>query len=111
MNINLALAGYVLPGMAVVFGFPMALGLVPPNQFCGFRTRKTLSSPEVWHPANRVCGWSLVIAGIVAIAVNAQFQLHHAGSPPLSQQFFMSISTGALLLLAMVISAIYLQKL
>jgi hypothetical protein len=47
MDVKLALTAYVLPGLAVVFGIPMALGLVPPNRFYGYRTRRTLSSLDV----------------------------------------------------------------
>ena len=61
MDVTLALVAYVPPGLAVVFGIPMALGLVPPR-FYGYRTRRTLSSVDVWYRANRVCGWSLAIA-------------------------------------------------
>ena len=44
MDVKLALVAYVLPGLALVFGIPMALGLIPPNRFYGYRTRKTFSS-------------------------------------------------------------------
>ena len=43
MNLQLALITYVLPGMAIVLGIPMALKLIPPNHFYGYRTRKTFS--------------------------------------------------------------------
>ncbi|MGA8221363.1 MAG: SdpI family protein [Candidatus Acidiferrales bacterium] len=111
MDINLALVAYILPGMAVVFGLPMALGLVPPNRFYGFRTRKTLSSPEVWYPANQVCGWAMVVAGTVAILHNSHFHHQHADWPSTTQQISLSLSTGFLLLLAVAISALYLRKL
>jgi uncharacterized membrane protein len=105
------LVAYVLPGMAVVFGLPMALGLVPPNRFYGFRTRKTLSSADVWYPANRVSGWSLVIAGTVAIAHNVHFQHRHGDWPSTTQQFFISLSTAFLILLGLAFSALYVRKL
>lgn len=52
-----------------ILGMPMALGKVPPNSTYGFRTRKTLSRPEVWYAANRSMGIDLVVAGaVMAIA-------------------------------------------
>jgi hypothetical protein len=47
----------------VVVGLPMALDKVPPNSWYGFRTTKTLSSPSIWYPANRVMGRDLCVGG------------------------------------------------
>jgi uncharacterized membrane protein len=79
--VKLTLIAYVLPGLAVVFGVPMALGLVPPNRFYGYRTRKTLASADVWYRANRVSGWSLALAGIASLCHNALFRHDHADLP------------------------------
>jgi uncharacterized membrane protein len=111
MDPKIVLVAYVVPGMAPVFGIPMALGLVPPNRFYGFRTRKTLSSADVWYRANRFSGWTLAIAGIVAVGHNALFQHDHADWPSATQQVFMSVATGVLLLLSLVFSALYVRKL
>ena len=111
MNLQLALIAYILPGMAIVFGIPMALRLIPPNHFYGYRTRKTFSSPAIWYRANRFSGWALAIAGIVALAHNLYFRHTHADFPPAFQQLFMAVPTGLLLLLAMVFSALYVRKL
>ena len=48
----------------------MILDKVPPNGVYGFRTPKTLSSPEVWYPANRAAGWFMLAAMVVAICFN-----------------------------------------
>lgn len=111
MDFRLTLIAYVMPALAVVLGVPMALGLVPPNRFYGYRTRKTLSSVVVWYRANRISGSSLIIAGIAAIGHNALFQHDHANLPSATQQLFMTLSTGLLLVLALVISAFYVRKL
>jgi uncharacterized membrane protein len=55
------------PAITVLVAIPMILGKVPPNDFYGFRTPKTLSSPEVWYPANRMCGVFLATAGVVSL--------------------------------------------
>jgi uncharacterized membrane protein len=111
MDFRLTLIAYVMPALAVMLGVPMALGLVPPNRFYGYRTRKTLSSVVVWYRANRISGSSLIIAGIAAIGHNALFQHDHANLPSATQQLFMTLSTGLLLVLALVISAFYVRKL
>ena len=111
MNVNLALAGYVLPGLAVVLGIPMALRLVPPNRFYGYRTRKTLSSADIWYRANRVSGWSLAIAGIAALGHNVLFQRDHASWPSATQQLFMTVATALLIFGALAFSAFYVRKL
>ena len=36
----------------------------------GFRTPKTLSSPEVWYPANRASGWFMVAAAARSLCFN-----------------------------------------
>ena len=51
------LIGFVVPLVVLVLSMPMILDRVPPNSAYGFRTPKTLSSPEVWYPANRAAGW------------------------------------------------------
>jgi uncharacterized membrane protein len=111
MDVNLALVVYILPGLAVVLGIPMALRLIPPNRFYGYRTRKTLSSEDIWYRANRGFGWSLVIAGIAAFGHNLLFQRDHTDWLSTTQQLFMTIATALLLLLALAFSAFYVRKL
>jgi SdpI/YhfL family protein len=111
MDSRIVLVAYVLPGLAAVFGIPMGMGLIPPNRFYGFRTRKTLSSVDIWYRANRFSGWALAIAGIAAVGHNILFQHDHANLPSAMQQVFMSVSTSVLLLLSLVFSALYVRKL
>ncbi len=51
--------------LLIAVSVPMIRGRVKPNLFYGFRTRKTLSSKEIWYPANRYAGKALAIAGAV----------------------------------------------
>ena len=111
MDTNLMLVAYLFPGLAVVFGIPMALGLVPPNRFYGYRTRRTLSSAEIWYPANRACGWAMIAGGALAIAHNLYFRQTHAEWAPATQQLFMTVSTALVMLGALVFSALYVRKL
>jgi uncharacterized membrane protein len=62
---------YVMMGVLfAVLGTPLALRRVPPNRWYGFRTPKTLSTPEVWYAANRITGIDMCIGGMV-IALGA----------------------------------------
>jgi hypothetical protein len=54
----------------VIFGVlsvPLILRRVPPNRFYGFRTRVTLSSKDIWYPANAFFGWALLVAAVVGV--------------------------------------------
>jgi uncharacterized membrane protein len=61
----------LLVGLAI----PMMMRKVPPNQFYGFRTRKTLSDPRIWFDANRRAGVNLVIAALLSVAIWAGLAL------------------------------------
>ena len=52
--------GLVIAGISV----PMVLDKVPPNHLYGFRTKKTLSSKEIWYKSNRRAGKELLGAGL-----------------------------------------------
>ena len=60
---------YLLEGlMFMLVSRPMIQRRVSPNRFYGFRTPKTLSSPDIWYPANEFSGRRLFTAG-AAIAL------------------------------------------
>ena len=64
------LIGVGVPLLVLLLSVPMILGQVPPNGAYGFRTPKTLSSPDIWYPANRAAGWFMLAAMVVAICFN-----------------------------------------
>ena len=53
--------------LVILICVPMILEMVPPNNWYGFRTRRTLSDPNVWYPANRIAGQYLAVAGTVIV--------------------------------------------
>ncbi len=61
---NLFLIEVVLAAVAV----PLIRGWIPPNRLYGFRTEEALSTPDIWYPANRALGWSLLVAAVAALA-------------------------------------------
>ena len=59
--------GFLVGAAAIaIVSIPLILKLVPRNSFYGFRTAATLSSDEIWFPANRFAGWALLIAAGVS---------------------------------------------
>ncbi len=55
----------IAPILVIMVSVPLILNMVPRNRFYGFRTPRTRSSDEIWYPANRFSGITLMIAGIV----------------------------------------------
>lgn len=58
-----------LGALFIGLSIPFILRRVPPNRWYGFRTRKTLASPEVWYPANAYSSWLLLALGVVIMLV------------------------------------------
>jgi uncharacterized membrane protein len=61
----------IVPVLTIALSIPMVLGKIPPNRFYGFRTRKTLSNPEVWYRANRLAGIDLIVASLASLLASA----------------------------------------
>ena len=58
--------------MIGIAAIPLAAGLVPPNPYYGWPTRRSSSKPELWKQVNQVFGRAVVVAcGIAAIAIMA----------------------------------------
>ena len=54
---------FLMGVLLVVVAIPLILRRVKPNKIYGVRTRKSLSSPEIWYEINEYGGWVLVIMG------------------------------------------------
>jgi uncharacterized membrane protein len=99
-------ATYFLPVLVILLSVPLVLGKVPPNGAYGFRTPKTLSSPLIWYPANRVAGWSLIVAGAVALVLNVGLSLLAPGW----DDGVVAVTVGPLML-SLIPSYLYLRRL
>ncbi len=64
----------------VLISVPVVLGLVPRNRLYGVRTRSTLSSDEIWYPANRHGGIVIMLASATYLVV-ARLDPYHLGAP------------------------------
>jgi len=105
------LIAYVVPAIIVLLAIPMALGKVPPNGLYGFRTPKTMSSSDIWYPANRVAGVFMIAAAILSIVVNSVLLAMSPDWPDSTLSGWMSVSLIAPLLLSLVGSFVYLRRL
>ncbi|MEW6731571.1 MAG: SdpI family protein [Acidobacteriota bacterium] len=57
---------YFIMGLLYIgLGLPLYFKKIKPNRWYGFRTRKTLSDPEIWYAANKISGLDITIAGVV----------------------------------------------
>jgi uncharacterized membrane protein len=63
--ISLIVVGLV----GISLSIPMLLNKIPRNQVYGLRTRLTLSSDEIWYPANRFAAKLLIAWGIVNVLI------------------------------------------
>ena len=50
---------------------PLVLALVPRNRRYGFRSTKTLADDRLWYAANRLGGWTMLLASSVYLAFAA----------------------------------------
>ncbi len=51
----------------ILLAMPLILGKVPPNQWYGFRTAKTLADNRIWYPVNRIMGYDLLAVGTATV--------------------------------------------
>ena len=107
----LYLVGYWVPIIMAAVALPMVLGKVPPNRIYGFRTPKTLSSPNIWYPANRIAGWLMIAAGGLVFCHNLALLSKHPDWPWERLLTFLAVGDLIALLLASFVSLLYLRKL
>ena len=105
------LIAYLLPAILAVLAVPLALGLVPPNPLYGFRTPKTMSSPDIWYPANRFAGWLMIAAGALTLCFNYVFLSLRSNWADASVIPWIVGALVVFMLLGVVASILYLRKL
>ena len=72
----------VQKGQFISISIPLPFSKAPPNRYYGFRTRKTVSSEEIWHPANKFGARCFVVAGAVCLIAGAAGEVWLAHVPP-----------------------------
>lgn len=65
--------GWIFLGMGILFiaiALPLAYKKIGPNNWYGFRTKKSMSSLDVWYDVNSLTGKGMAIVGIALSVVN-----------------------------------------
>lgn len=66
---------FAVPLISIAVAIPLVMQKVPPNWWYGFRTRKTLSDPNLWYRANYLGGMGLLYAGVIALLINLMMSM------------------------------------
>ncbi len=100
--------------MALLFiaiSIPHIKRKIAPNNYCGFRTKKTLSDKEIWYKANEYIGKEIVKASLIMIVVSITLVIISSKLP--HSIILIAITTTSILpmLVAFIRSLLYLRKL
>jgi len=52
-----------------IAGVPLMMGIVPPNPYYGWPTRRSSSKPELWKQVNMFFGRAVVVAAALAAII------------------------------------------
>lgn len=102
---------FVVPFLVVGLSLPLILGKVAPNNAYGFRTPKTLASPEVRYQTNRAAGWFMLAAGALSICFNLALWWIFPEWPPERMAGWMTGGSLVPLGMALAASFLYLGRL
>jgi len=94
-----------IPTFLIITGIPLALRLVPPNRFYGYRTATSFASPEAWYQLNWATGLALIAAGIVGGIVVLALSLGLFGLKP-EARYLTGVMVTTLALLAFLIPVV-----
>jgi len=107
----LLLACFAFAGLLlIVLSIPLLLGKVPPNWFYGVRTKKTLSSKDIWYKANKYSARDLIKLGVIQVLYNIvliPFGTRILSFEPAGNLLILIVGTGIILVRALV----YVRKL
>jgi uncharacterized membrane protein len=58
-----------VPTLATLYALPLIFGWVGPNAIYGFRNERTRANRTIWYRANRIAGFSIMIAMAICVAL------------------------------------------
>ena len=64
---------FIPSALIALLSLPLIFGWIPRQSFYGARTSKTLSSDDIWYPANKFAGVVLVASSCIYFAVAMDF--------------------------------------
>lgn len=97
-----------LPLITIATAIPLVFQKVPPNLFYGFRTPKTLATPDVWYRANFLGGVNLLVASVLCLLVNALISISLEHSVAILVELGVLV---AAMTIAMIVSLLQLKNL
>lgn len=108
MNSTFAILSTLVVGLlGVLLAIPLLLNKIPRNGLYGFRTPLTLSSDEVWYPANRFAAKGLILWGLLNLIAAL---LAWASQPLTPQMQDLLILPPLTIILVVLVSLIWLKK-
>ena len=104
----------LLAAIIILISIPLLHNSIGPNRIYGFRTRRTLSNPDLWYKTNKYMAKELIAAAAVIILLAIAAMIVH-----LQLTMFTAIQAKALftmvtaipILIAALRSSLYLKKL
>ena len=60
---------FIPSALIALLSLPLIFGWIPRQSFYGARTSKTLSSDDIWYPANQFAGGVLLVCSCIYFAV------------------------------------------
>jgi hypothetical protein len=97
-----------LYGVLVLASLPLALSLVPPNRWYGFRLPGARFSPELWYEINALGGKLFIGALLVCVLLNLIILWK---GPEAMQRILVWINAGLILLSFWLVSLELVQRL
>jgi uncharacterized membrane protein len=95
----------------VAIGLPLYFKKVPPNRLYGFRTPTTLSSKEIWYPANQRLGRNFAFLGLIDFVVMSLIYLIGSAQLPIAGIILaMAAVTVVSLIACLIDSFVYVRK-
>jgi hypothetical protein len=100
--------------LLILISLPLLFNAIGPNWLYGFRTRKTLSNPNIWYKANKYMAKELIAAGMVVIVlaiISLAIHLKITMFTPIQAVALFVIVLNVPLMIAVLRSALYLKRL
>lgn len=94
--------------LLIVVELPLAMNLIKPNHFYGFRVYRTLSDERVWYLVNSYAGKGSILTAIVTIIL-AVLLRPATTSPTLYEAICVAVLIGGLVL-TIIKTLIYMKR-
>lgn len=90
----MGLLPFLISGLFVVLGIPLAMRKVAPNRWYGVRTAETLSNTEIWYRVNALGGKAMIAAGILSFLILLALNSFWTGDPAMKKMVGIVVPLG-----------------